>query len=72
LAKRWGSQESTAMLANTLGPSIKPVCAAIKSNKPSERIVILIIAWSMGMPKRCQFAKTTSHKDSFMVLSGTA
>ena len=34
-AKRWGSHESTAMLAMTRGPSTKPACAAMKSSPAS-------------------------------------
>ena len=38
-AKRRGIQESTAMLAMTLGASMKPAWAATKSRAPSERMV---------------------------------
>ena len=34
-AKRCGSQESTAMLAMTRGPSTKPACAAMKRSAAS-------------------------------------
>ena len=38
-AKRCGSHESTAMLAMTRGPSMKPVCAATNRSAPSDASV---------------------------------
>src|SRR5262245_56189748 len=39
LENQWGTQESSAMLANTRGPSMKPACAATTRRAPSENIV---------------------------------
>ena len=38
-AKRCGTQESTAMLASTRGPSVNPACAATTSSIASEKSV---------------------------------
>ena len=49
-AKLRGSQESMAMFAMTLGPPVKPDCAATTSKAPSERMVIRAIHPPSGQP----------------------
>ena len=66
--KRWGSQESTAMLAMTRGPSTKPVCAATKRSAPSLSRAIHTKACPTGSPPTVQASANDSNATAFMVL----
>ena len=61
-ANLWGSHESTAMFAITLGASIKPAWAPTRSKAPSENIVTTAIIF----PK-LQVLKSLSAKTEFNV-----
>ena len=58
----WGSHESTAMFAMTLGPSMKPVCAPTSRSAASERSVR-----SANPPPAGNAAKTFSARAAFKV-----
>ena len=66
--KRWGSQESMAMLAMTRGPSTKPVCAATKRSAPSERSATQTKACPTGRPPTVHASANFSNMRAFIVL----
>ena len=65
-AKRCGTHESFAMLANTRGPSRKPACAATTSSAPSATSVAQTKAWPSGDSPAKRDAST-----AFIVSPGT-
>ncbi len=65
-ANRRGIQLSTAMLASTRGPSMKPACAATTSRMPSENSVTTARIFPPGSG-----AVMVSTSTAFSVLPGT-